>query len=148
MKDLHNSVKIVRMIDPQAVGTTGAANGSLSVVVDRKGYNAVEILALHGTAGATGDTTTAILYESDSATAASFTSVADADLIGTEAAIGLPAQATARASGVGKNIAKGIGYRGTKRYLRLRLYGLGHATGLVGAVAVLSEPHLGPVTQV
>lgn len=147
MKDLHSNVKIVRMIDPQAVGTSGIAGGSLSVVVDRKGYQSVEILALHGTAGATGDTTAAIVYESDSATAASFTSVADADLIGSEAAIGLPAQATSRASGVGKNIAKGVGYRGNKRYLRLRLYGTGHATGLVGAVAVLSDPEIGPVTH-
>lgn len=147
MKDLHSNVKIVRLIEPKAIGTTGAANGSLSAVLDRKGFNSVEIIALHGTAGATGDTTTAIVYESDSATAASFTSVADADLIGTEAAIGLPAQATARTSGTGMNIAKGIGYRGNKRYLRLRLYGLGHATGLVGAVAVLSNPDNGPVNH-
>lgn len=147
MKDLHSKIKIVRMIDPQAIGTSGIANGSLSVVVDRRGYQSAEIIALHGTAGATGDVTNAIVYESDSATAASFTSVADKDLIGTEAAIGLPAQATARTSGVGKNIAKGIGYRGSKRYLRLRLYGVGHATGLVGAIAVLSNPENAPVSH-
>jgi hypothetical protein len=145
MKDMHSSIKVLRAIEPKAVGTTGIANGVLSAALDRKGYQSAEFVLLHGTAGATGDTTTPVVYESDSATTG-FTSVADADLIGTEAGAGLPAQATARTSGTGQNIATKIGYRGNKRYLKLRLYGTGHATGLVGAALILSNPDIGPIS--
>lgn len=145
MKDLHSNIKVLRAIEPKAVGTTGIANGSLSPVLDRRGFRSAEFVISHGTAGATGDTTTPVIYESDTTTTGDFTSVADADLLGTETNAGLPAQATARTSGVGQNIATKIGYRGNKRYLRLRLYGAGHATGLVAAALVLSDPELAPV---
>ncbi|MGE0214007.1 MAG: hypothetical protein AB7S41_20140 [Parvibaculaceae bacterium] len=149
MKDLHSNIKILRAIEPKPVGTSGIANGSLSPVLDRRQggvvYRSAEFIILHGTAGATGDTTTPVVYHSDSATAASFTSVADADLIGTEAGAGLPQQASSRTSGVGMNIATKIGYRGNKRYLRLRLYGTGHATGIVAAALELGDPDRAPV---
>jgi hypothetical protein len=146
-RDLRSNLKILRAIEPKAVGTSGIANGSLSPVLDTAGYRSAVFVIEHGTAGATGDTTAVVVYESDSATAASFTSVADADLIGTEAAAGLPAEATTRTSGVGKNIAKTLGYKGSKRYLRLRLYGTGHATGVVAASLLLGEPRELPVSQ-
>jgi hypothetical protein len=44
------------------------------------------------------------------------TSVADSDLLGTEALAGLGATAT-RTSGTSKNVSKRIGYKGTKRYV-------------------------------
>lgn len=133
MKDMHSSIKVLNAITPQAVGTSGAANGKLSGIIDRRGYESVEFVFNYGTAGATGDTVTPVVLEAD-ATGGSFTSVADADLLGTEAAITLTAAGASR-----------IGYRGNKRYLKLRLYGVGHATGLVGAVAVLGNPHDAPV---
>jgi hypothetical protein len=144
MKDMHSSIKVLRAIEPVAVGTSGIAGGQLSPVLDRRGYNSAEFVISHGTAGATSDTTSVVAYEC-STSDGSFTSVADADLIGTEAAAGLPAEATSRTSGVGKNIATRLGYRGNKRYLKLRLYGTGHATGLVAAALVLGDPDLGPV---
>lgn len=144
MYDLHSNVKVLRAIEPKAVGTSGIANGSLSPALDIRGYRSAEFVIGHGTAGATGDTTDVVIYESDVSTGG-FTSVADADLIGTEAAAGLPAQATARTSGTGKNISTKIGYRGNKRYLKIRLYGTGHATGIVAASLVLSNPDVAPV---
>ena len=60
--------------------------------------------------------------------------MANADLLGDETALTLTAAKSGR-----------IGYRGNKRYLKIRLYGVGHATGIVGAVAVLGSPHLAPV---
>ena len=139
MRDLHNSIRVLKAIPPQAIGTTGAANGSLSDVIDTRGYESVEFIVSHGSGGASvADVTTAILYESDSATAASFTSVADADLLGTELGIGCPAE-NPRTSGVGKNKTAKLGYKGNKRYLRLRLYAIGTATSIVSAQAVLSH---------
>jgi hypothetical protein len=144
MKDLHNNIKTVRAIEPKAIGTTGIANGSLSPAIDLQGYSSCEFVINHGTAGATGDTTSVVIYECDTATG-SFTSVADADLLGTEAAAGLPAEATARTSGVGKNITTKVGYVGNKRYVKIRLYGVGHATGIVSANAILGAAASSPV---
>ena len=48
------------------------------------------------------------------------TSIADADLIGTEAMAGIAA-GTPRTSGSNKNVSKRLGYRGKKRYVQAKL---------------------------
>lgn len=133
MKDLHNSIKVITAITPAAVGTSGIAGGQLSAAIDRQGYESVEFAFNYSTAGASTDQIVPVVYEGDTATG-SFTSVADDDLLGTEE----PHVLTA--AGAGK-----IGYTGGKRYLKLRLYGVGHATGTVGAVAILGNPAIAPV---
>lgn len=135
MKDLHKNIKVVHVIKPVAVGTSGIAGGQLSAVIDRRGYNAVEFLFNSGGSASVADTITPVVYES-SVTGSGFTSVANADLIGDETALTLTTSA-------GK--AKGIGYRGNKRYLKLRLYGTGTATALVAATAILAEPNIAPI---
>src|SRR5690606_6904562 len=123
MRDMHNNIKVVHAITPAAVGTTGIAGGKLSAAVDRRGYDSVEFVYSTGTSASAADTITPVVYEGD-ATDGSFTSVADADLLGTEAPITLATAASGK-----------IGYRGNKRYLKLRLYGTGTATAIVSAVA-------------
>lgn len=144
MRDLHNNVKIERAIVPQAVGTTGIANGKLSGAIDRLGYRGVEFVIGYGVSAAVTDVVTPVLYEGD-ATDGSFTSVADANLIGTEAEASFPA-VTGRTSGVSQNMFKKLGYKGDKRYLKLRLYGVGTATCVVSAAAVLHTPRHAPVS--
>lgn len=136
MKDMHNNIKVVHAITPAAVGTSGAANGTVSAVVDRQGYESVEFVFSSGTTGTGTDTITPIVYESDTATSAGFAAVADADLLGLEA----DQKLTLSAAGTSK-----IGYRGSKRYVGIRLYGVGTATAVVSAVAVLGNPHQAPV---
>jgi len=133
MKDMHSNIKVITAITPAAIGTSGIAGGKLSAAIDRRGYESVEFVFNYSTAGASTDQVVPVVYEGD-ATDGAFTSVADADLLGTEAAHVISA------AGAGK-----IGYTGGKRYLKLRLYGIGHATGTVGAVAILGNPHSGPV---
>lgn len=135
MKDMHKNISVVHVIKPVAVGTTGIAGGQLSAVIDRRGFEAVEFLFNSGGSASVADTITPIVYES-AATGSGFTSVANADLIGDETALTLTTSA-------GK--AKSIGYRGNKRYLKLRLYGLGTATALVAAMAVLGRPNIAPI---
>ena len=135
MRDMHSNIKVVHAITPQAVGTTGAANGKTSAIIDKRGYDAVEFVFQSGASASVADTINPIVLEAD-ATGDSFTSVADADLVGTEAAQKL----TLSAAGSSK-----IGYIGNKRYLKLRLYGLGTATAIVGAVAVLGRASQRPV---
>lgn len=135
MKDMHNNISVLAAIKPVAVGTTGAANGQLSPILDRRGFESVEFVYQSGGSASVADTIRPVLLEAD-ATGDTFTSVADADLLGTEAALTL----TTSAGKVGR-----VGYRGNKRYLRLRLYGTGTATAIVAASAILGNPHNAPV---
>lgn len=133
MKDLHSKIKVVSAITPAAVGTTGSANGTTSAKIDRRGYESVEFVFQSGTSATVADTITPVIYESD-ATGSGFTSVADADLIGSEAARTLTAA-----------FSNSIGYRGNKRYLKIQLYGTGTATAVVAASAILSNAHQQPI---
>lgn len=138
MKDMHSNIKVVHAITPAAVGTSGIAGGKLSAVLDRKQsgvlYRSAEFVFDYGTSATVADTITPVVYEC-ATTGGTFTSVADADLIGDEGAIALTAAGSSN-----------IGYRGNKRYLKLRLYGTGHATGTVAASLVLGDPDLAPTT--
>jgi hypothetical protein len=135
MMDMHSNISVLRAIKPVAVGTTGAANGQLSAILDRQGFESVEFVYQSGGSASVADTITPVVLEA-AATGDSFTSVAAADLLGTEAALTL----TTAAGVIGR-----VGYRGSKRYLKFRLYGLGTATAIVSAAAVLGNPHQAPV---
>lgn len=140
--DLHNSCKLVHALTPAAAGTTGT--GRSSDIIDRKDYNGVEILLHYGTATTTGYAVAVIAKEGDAT--GSMTSIADADLLGTEALAGLAAQATARTSGTGQNVAKRLGYLGRKRYVQVSMINTGAATGITGATCLLHNPSIAPVS--
>lgn len=141
--ELHNNVSIVRCISPITAGTTGT--GRTGVAVDRRGFHGVEFVASYGAITATGATFTVIVQESDSATSASFTSVADADLLGTESAAGVAA-ATPRTSGTTMNVTKRVGYKGNKRYVRGKIVNTATAGTPVALTCILHSPHLAPVS--
>lgn len=132
MRDMHNNISVLHAITPQAVGTSGIAGGKLSGALDRRGFRSVEFIYSSGASASAADTITPVVYEGDT-TDGSFTSVANADLLGTEAALTLTAAKSGR-----------VGYIGNKRYLKLRLYGTGTATAVVAAVAVLGTANLRP----
>ena len=115
--DLHSSMKVVRTISPVAVGTTGT--GQTGKVIDRAGYQGVELIVGYGAITATNATFTVTLMEGD--VTGTMTSVADSNMIPNangESLAGIAAAAT-RTSGVSKNVTHRIGYIGTKR-LRVR----------------------------
>lgn len=141
--DIHNNIKQVRCIAPVAVGTTGT--GKTGTIVDRQGYGGVEFILDYGTVTATNATITATILEGD--VTGTMTSVADADLLGTEVLASLAAQATARTSGVGKNVSKRIGYKGTKRYVNAKLVSTVTAAPPVAATAILFNPNVAPISN-
>jgi len=138
MRDFKDQVTVLHAIAPQTVSTTGAAGGRLSALIDRRDYDKCLFVFSYGTTASAVDTMNVIMYEGDSTTTSTFTSVADVYLNGTEAGAGYAAGA--KASGVTQNVAKSVGYSGLKRYVRARVYSTGSATGLISAVAVLSAP--------
>lgn len=144
MRDLHNNISVVKAIHPKAVGTTGASNGSLSNMQDIRDYNSVELALSYGVSPSAVDKINVVLMESDDTTSGNFTSVADADLLGTEANASIASGA--RASGTTQNVTKRLGYIGRKRYLRARVYGIGTATAIVAANWLLGNPRRVPVT--
>jgi hypothetical protein len=127
MRDMHNNIRAVRTIAAVAAGVTGV--GVVGKVVDRQGYDGVEFIISYGTITATNATITPIVKEGD--VTGTMTSVADADLLGTEALAAITAT-TPRTSGVSKNVAKRIGYTGGKRYVSVLAgpHRHGHHAGL------------------
>jgi hypothetical protein len=139
--DLHSNIKRVRSISPVAVGTTGT--GQTGKIVDRAGYEAVEFEFDYGSITATNAVFTVVVKEGD--TTGAMTSIADANLIGTELAAGIAAAAT-RTSGVSKNVSKRLGYIGRKRYVQVsKLSSTITAATPVAATVLLGLPRHAPV---
>lgn len=137
-KDLHSNVKPQRVIAPIAIGTNATKSGK---VIDRLGYGGVEFIASYGAVTTTGTIVTLVCKEGD--VTGTLTSVADGDLIGTEVLAGLPVQATARTSEVGKNVTKRLGYKGIKRYVTVDAISTGTTSvGCVSVEAVLFNPSI------
>lgn len=140
MRGLHYIMNHKRSIGPVAVGTTGV--GQTGKIVDRKGFKDVEFVFGYGTITATNATLTVTIKEGD--VTGTMTSVADADLDGTEAGAGIAA-GTPRTSDANKLVSKRLGYKGTKRYVQAFIKSTITATTPVFAGVVLSRPEAAPV---
>ena len=142
MNDLHNNARAVTAIVPAAIGANGTKTG---VVIDRQGYGGVEFVVSYGAVTTTGTVVTMVAFEGD--VTGTLTSVADTNLLGTEALASLPA-ATPRTSGTTKEVVKRLGYVGNKRYVRLNAVQTGvTSAGVVGAAAVLHNPAVTPTSN-
>lgn len=139
MRDSHNNIRTKIGIAPVAVGTTGT--GQTGKVIDRQGYDGLEFIVGYGSITATNATLTVTVKEGD--VTGTLTSVADADLLGTEALAGVVAAAT-RTSGVSKNVSKRIGYTGGKRYVQINVKSTVTAGTLISATALLTRAALKP----
>lgn len=140
--DLHNNVKQVVSVVPAAIGANATKTG---VVIDRQGYGGVEFIASYGSVTTTGTICTLVIKEGD--VTGTMTSVADADLLGTEALASLLA-ATPRTAGTTKEVAKRVGYIGTKRYVQALVVQTGvTSVGCVGVNALLFTPNVAPVSN-
>jgi hypothetical protein len=142
MKDVHSKMTATRVISPVAVGTTGT--GKTGAVIDRSGYDSVEFIVDYGTVTATAAVFTVVMKEGD--VTGTLTSVADADMLGTELLAGLAAT-TPRTSGVSKNVSKRVGYKGNKRYVNLSVSSTVTAGPPVAVTALLMNPIVSPTSN-
>jgi len=141
MNDLHNNMRTKTVISPLAIGANATKTG---LVVDRQGYGGVEFVASYGAVTTTGTIVTLVVKEGD--VTGTLTSVADADLLGTEALASL--LAGARVAGTGKEVTKRVGYTGLKRYVSVDAVQTGvTSVGVVGVAAVLHNPTLAPTAN-
>ena len=142
MDDLHNNCRTRTVIAPVAIGPNATKTGK---IIDRQGYGGVQFLAAYGAVTTTGTVVTLVVKEGD--VTGTLTSVADADLLGTEALASLPA-ATPRTSGTAQNVTKRIGYKGNKRYVQVNAVQTGvTSVGCVGVTALLHSPGNAPTTN-
>ena len=142
MNDLHNNTRTKTVIAPLAIGANATKTGK---IIDRQGYGGIEFLAAYGAVTTTGTIVTLVVKEGD--VTGTMTSVADADLLGTEALASLLA-ATPRASGTTNNVTKRIGYKGQKRYVQANAVQTGvTSVGCVGITALLHNPANAPTTN-
>lgn len=140
-QDFHSNMKATRVIGPVAIGANATKTG---VIIDRRDYGAVEFIASYGAIVTTGTVATIQISEGD--VTGTLTSVADADLIGTEALASRLGGATT--SGTGSNVSKRVGYKGNKRYVRCNVISTGTTSvGCVAVTAVLMNPMLAPVSN-
>ena len=129
MRDLYN--KIALAISLAVLARTASANGT---GVDLQGHEGAVVEIITGTI--TDGTHTFEVQESDDN--AAFTAVADADLLGAEPVI----------TGVDDNVVRKIGYRGTKRYLRVivTVTGAPATGGVYGANVIKGFPRHAPTS--
>ena len=142
IKDLHDNIRTKMGIVPVAIGANGTLTG---LVADRQGYGGVEFIAAYGAVTTTGSVVTLVVKEGD--VTGTMTSVANADLLGTEALASLPA-ATPRTAGTTKEVTKRIGYIGNKRYVSCDAVKTGvTSVGVVGVSVLLHSPYNAPTAN-
>lgn len=131
MRDGKNNNKGAISLDPQSITSDTTTSGN---TVDVSGYDEVTIF-FAGTV--TDGSYLPVIKEGSSSTGNGATAVADAELIGTEAAATL---ATSQE-------VSSIGYLGTERYITVDLVSSSTTTGaVIGATAVLGRPSTAPVS--
>ena len=142
MKDLHNIARTAVGVAPVAIGTTGI--GQVGKIIDTSGYGGVEFLIAYGLAVATAAVFTVLMKEGD--VTGTMTSVADADMLGTELLAGIAA-GVARTSGLGKSVTKRLGYKGNKRYVQVGVLSTVTAATPVSIIALLHSPNMAPTAN-
>lgn len=134
--DLHNEIAVERAISPVSVSDNTATVSQIIDMADAMGLEFV--IAIGSVADA--DATFAVLVEDgDASNLSDAVAVADAQLLGTEAAAGFQFD--------DDNEVRKIGYAGNKRYVRLTITPTGNANAaLISAVAVKRPRLRGNVT--
>ncbi|QEX18504.1 hypothetical protein FRZ44_38110 [Hypericibacter terrae] len=115
--DIHNDIKVSRAISPAAAVTDNTA--FVSEILDTANFAANELLIATGSLADAGATFTVLLEESAADDMSGANSVADADLIGTEAAASFDQD--------DDDSTFKLGYRGNKRYIRATITPAGNA---------------------
>lgn len=138
MRDLMNNIHPRRAIDP----VVGAADNTAQVsqIIDRQGFESLTFLIATGAVADADATFTVLVEDGDAANLSDAAAVADSDLIGTEA--------LASFTFADDNETRKIGYKGTKRYVRLTITPANNAgTWPVAAIAVLGHPNQAPTAN-
>lgn len=133
MNDNHNTFDTVRAISPVSVADNTA---QVSQIIDLQGYRSLEFVILAGSLSDADATFTTLVQHGDAANLSDAATPAASDLLGTAA------EASFLFSDDDKVFK--IGYKGSKRYVRLTITPANNASAaLVAAVAVMEKSKVG-----
>jgi hypothetical protein len=138
MRDLKSNIQLVHLGSITLSGTTPGA----SAWVDLRGFDSAAIVLMTGTVTDAGTSSgfTFTAQHSDLTTAASAAAVVAADT--TDGSISL----TVTADADDNKVIGAVGYRGSKRYLRLKGVGTTGTDAVVSVHAVVSDASQAPAT--
>jgi hypothetical protein len=140
MRDMLNNKQVVHLGNLTLSGETPAASGW----VDLKGFDACTIMVVNNTITDAGTAAgfTCSVQHGDTTAAASAAAIVAADSVDGDIAITVTADAADNA------IAGGIGYKGSKRYVRVNAVGTTGTDADVSVIAVMNKPHRAATTFV
>jgi hypothetical protein len=133
-KDLHNNIQPVVAVNIQAIASNTTVTGN---AIDLAGFQGCEFIFVTGTVT---DGDYAVEITECDTTGGDYTAVADADLLGTEAA-------TSTLDNTDDNKYGKIGYIGSKQFVKATITSTNVTTGAtVGMVALKGFPTVAPVS--
>jgi len=140
MRDMKSNKQMVLLGTVTVAGVTPAA----SSWVDTRGFDAATIVVKTNTVtdAGTGDGFTVTAQHSDLTTAASAAAIVAADATDGVISVQVTSDAADNA------IVGGIGYRGSKRYVRMNVVGTTGSDATFDVYAVLNVPHRAKTTFV
>lgn len=128
--EMFNNVALKRVLSPVSVSDNTAQVGQ---AIDHQGYGDALYIISTGSLADADATFTVLLQESDDNS--TYTDVADADLLGTEALAGFVFSDDDK--------VRKLGYKGIKRYTKLTITPANNTSAaLLSAVCVLGKPFL------
>lgn len=134
--DLHNNIKCSLAEPPVAAQTDNTA--IVSTILDTAGFGSNEYVGILGTNTDADVTFTVLMEEGDDSSLSDNAAVADADLLGVEA-MGLDF--------ADDNKVFKLGYKGTKRYIRVTVTPANNAAGNIFFAAIWLQGHPSEVPQ-
>lgn len=132
IRDIHNDIHPVPLIAPVAARTDNTA--VVSSIIDTLGFEACELVIITGTNTDANATFAVLVEDGDVANLSDNAAVSDDYLIGTEAQAGFTFADDVE--------CRKIGYKGSKRYVRVTVTPSGNDSGniFLAGVAILGKP--------
>jgi hypothetical protein len=138
MRDLINNINPKRALS--AVASAGDNTPLVSQIIDVQGYDSLSFIIDIGAVPDSDATFAVTMDEGDASNLSGSNAVASGDLIGTLALAGFQFDSD--------NTLRKIGYRGTKRYVRLTITPSANASAtLVSVIAILGHPSIRPTSN-
>ncbi len=138
-KDMVNSLEVVQAIAP---GTYKTGDDPTGLAIDTAGFESVTLALVVG--GVTDEQTLTLKHSYDNS---SYADVESADVIarpGSDAAAILSAF---KVTGTTDDVVKMLGYKGSRRYLKVESTGGGSDGAIYSVIAILGNPKYGPVNR-
>tara|TARA_R110000868_G_scaffold223318_2_gene475209 strand:- start:13608 stop:14051 length:444 start_codon:yes stop_codon:yes gene_type:complete len=140
MRDMLNNKQVVHLGNLTLSGTTPAA----SAWVDVRDFDACTIMVVNNTITDAGTAAgfACTVQHGDDSTAVGAAAIVAADSVDGDIAISVTSD------GADNTVAGGIGYKGSKRYVRINAVGTTGTDADVSIVATLNKPHRAATTFV